>query len=436
MSSKSWIIWTAMLTGLGLSGLWMVRVQEAGQAAYAAQCRQLVGEGTEKYLASYQQWSQLSAEDKAENQWGQGRYGGPEIQKSISADQNERLQGCIAELAGGQRPPHELSDILYGLDWRQKVALYRRDIERREMIEWGCSVAAGVGVLLFGCGIAVWTARKIFVRVRKTGENEEQNDKDCLGGETHCPATQETSEPAVFRSVLFERVCREPQEGSKAGRVSGGYFEAYSKKLSPGPQRSGSDAEDAGALLNKEGIAVQERCELPAPQASVWGGLEETSAGTMMTNEPVLSSLSELSEDVSAIRQFASQQQDQMRKLQDGYDWMLIRRFCLRIIRCVDNIYDRIVRLAEQGKDVSLLQDVHDELVFALESSGVEQYEPQTDIPYKGLEKYAEAVKERQENDQPGRSGCIASIARPGYQYLVNDEDVKIVRCAQVRLYQ
>ena len=56
-------------------------------------------------------------------------------------------------------------------------------------------------------------------------------------------------------------------------------------------------------------------------------------------------------------------------------------------------------------------------------------------ITLNAMEKYAEAVKERQKNDDPEKTGKIAEIIRAGYQYLISDEDVKIVRCAQVKLY-
>jgi molecular chaperone GrpE (heat shock protein) len=126
-----------------------------------------------------------------------------------------------------------------------------------------------------------------------------------------------------------------------------------------------------------------------------------------------------------------------MRKLQDGYDWMIIRRFCLRIIRCVDNIDDRIIRLYEKGEEAAVyLEDIRDELVFALEASGIEQFGPDLNVSFKGLEKHAEAVRERIFTEDDGLVGCIAEVTRPGYQYLVNDEDVKIVRCAQVKLYE
>ena len=163
----------------------------------------------------------------------------------------------------------------------------------------------------------------------------------------------------------------------------------------------------------------------------------ETELDTLMTTEPLTKELTELTEEVSAIRHFAAQQQDQMRKLQDGYDWMIIRRFCLRIIRCIDNIDDRVVRLYEQGEEAAVyLEDIRDELVFSLEASGIEQFGPDLKAPFKGLEKYAEAVRERIFTEESELVGCIAEVARPGYQYLVNDDDVKIVRCAQVKLYE
>jgi len=149
----------------------------------------------------------------------------------------------------------------------------------------------------------------------------------------------------------------------------------------------------------------------------------------------VAKELTELTEQMSAIREFAAKQQTQVKKLQDGYDWMLIKRFCLRIIRCIDNVEDRIRQRQEQKKDTSILEDIRDELAFALESSGVEAYDPELNRDYRGLEKYAEAVKERKDNEDPEKTGKIAEIVRSGYQYLINDEEVKIVRCAQVKLY-
>jgi molecular chaperone GrpE (heat shock protein) len=74
-------------------------------------------------------------------------------------------------------------------------------------------------------------------------------------------------------------------------------------------------------------------------------------------------------------------------------------------------------------------------MLFALESSGVEQFEPEINSDYHGQEKYAEAVKDKECCDDKKRTGKIAKIIRPGYQYFIDEENVKVVRPAQVKLF-
>jgi len=220
-----------------------------------------------------------------------------------------------------------------------------------------------------------------------------------------------------------------------------GYFESRKKVAQNGA--SGSSVPDMGkssfSELSKSFPIKGLLKEKPVKDSYFGWALNEdesSSMETLMTTEPLTKELNELTEEVSAIRQFAAQQQDQVRKLQDGYDWMIIRRFCMRIIRSIDNIEDRIGRLKDSDSDVAMcLEDIRDELVFALESSGIEQFNPELKMPFKGLEKYVEAVNQRVSTDDESLCGCIAEIARPGYQYLISDDDVKIVRCAQVKLY-
>jgi len=152
-------------------------------------------------------------------------------------------------------------------------------------------------------------------------------------------------------------------------------------------------------------------------------------------SKPIDSTLNDLTQQVSAIREYAAHQQDRLEKLQDGYDWNIIRTFCLRVIRAVDNLESRIARFKEDNVETAYLEEVRDELIFALESSGIEQFEPETESEYRGQEKLAEAVKEKQGCDDPGQVGKIANVIRPGYQYFINEGHVKIVRPAQVRLY-
>ena len=124
--------------------------------------------------------------------------------------------------------------------------------------------------------------------------------------------------------------------------------------------------------LEKQVLEVRQMAQL----------IKEASLGN---SEPVKTSLDELTQQVSAIREYASYQQDRIKKLQEGYDWNIIKTFCLGVIRSIDNIEDRIGRLSERDIDTTDLEEIKDELIFALESSGVEQFKPEINSNYRLL---------------------------------------------------
>jgi len=156
---------------------------------------------------------------------------------------------------------------------------------------------------------------------------------------------------------------------------------------------------------------------------------------TREQSAPLGNTLKELAQQVSAIREYAACQQGRVEKLQDGYDWGIIRTFCLRVIRCIDNLEMRLVRLAEDDEATGHLEEVKDELLFALESSGIEQFCPEINSDYRGQEKLAEAVRQKEPADPPDQIGKIAKVVRPGYRYIIDEESYKIVRTAQVKLF-
>ncbi len=150
---------------------------------------------------------------------------------------------------------------------------------------------------------------------------------------------------------------------------------------------------------------------------------------------PLGDTLKELAQQVSAIREYAANQQGRVEKLQDGYDWGIIRTFCLRVIRCIDNLEGRLADLPKDDSATRHLEEVKDELLFALESSGIEQFRPELNSEFQGQEKLAEALKEKQPAKKPEQAGKIARVIRPGYRYMMDDENYRVVRIAQVKVY-
>jgi len=216
------------------------------------------------------------------------------------------------------------------------------------------------------------------------------------------------------------------------------------------PDSPYEDIVDAPQLSRQPAVSTLER-EKPTPDAS--NNLKEQAENlqrqlaefkqvaqsvqqaTQDQSEPINSTLKELAQQVSAIRDYAASQQNRVEKLQDGYDWSIIRTFCLRVIRCLDNVEKRIEDIGQEDEATTHLEEIRDELLFALESSGVERFEPEVNSDYRGQEKLAEAVKEKQASHKPGHVGRIAKVLRSGYRYIIDDENFKIVRTAQVKLF-
>lgn len=429
MSKKAYMIWAIFLAVPGAVGLWAIQTHQSTMSEQVLRWRSQVQDGTDQYLDSYQKWSALSNEQKVDNPWGKGIYGGSSIQSQMQHDQDKRLAVDIAELSSGDKSiPAELADVLYGPGWQQKAEQFKKSVEVQELVRIGSLVCltAGLVVFLITVVAAAGTAVAGLIRRRFPAEASPVAD-------TQSPKVKvaEPLKPRQSNSI-------ETPEEVKPDTVS-----PEPQSAEPHPFETGSAPQDTGYFESirsaRKTVGLSTHSPQPAAPCSFSDNSEtmvtSIESSSMMTTEPVLNSLSELTEEVSAIRQFAARQQDQVKKLQDGYDWMLIRRFCMRIIRCIDNLSDRIRRAEQQNVDTQTLKEIHDELTIALESSGVEQFEPDLGAQYKGLERYAEAIGEKEPNDKPDKSGTIARVLRPGYQYLISDEEVKIVRCAQVKLF-
>ncbi len=443
-SARHWLTWALLALLPGLTGWCIVLTQRQIQQNRTDSYREISRQEKEEFLRMYEEWNRLSAQEKADNPWGSGPYGGPEIQKRLRSRQEERLMADLPELLAEQTFPSELGDILYGPGWKQRVQKYQKQIEYQEILSIFSTILLAAGVLVLFIGTLVWLVGAVRAAAEKSGSEDcsAEMDDDGAGRASEGTAEQTSADqqPRQDKEVfLFPQ--RSASDRKPAGAVSG----SQSSDISPKPEPKEPAADLSGGKrvrTDKPAVVPAKTDDLQTAARTAAAVLTEPEPAaadpilaSLMAPIPVVKGLSEISEQMSAIREFAAEQQNQVRKFQDGYDWMLIKRFCLRIIRCIDNLEDRIRQLQNANQDVSTLKDIRDEILFALESSGVEQYEPEIGLEYKGLERYAESVREKKENDDPAKSGCIAEVIRPGYQYLINDEEVKIVRCAQVKLY-
>jgi len=153
-----------------------------------------------------------------------------------------------------------------------------------------------------------------------------------------------------------------------------------------GNQSGTSAVEDEKPSVNAPNVLKEQAEDLQKQLAEFKQVAQSVQQASQGQSEPITSTLKELAQQVSAIRDYAASQQNRVEKLQDGYDWTIIRTFCLRVIRCIDNIEKRMEDLGKDDGATAHLEEIRDELVFALESSGVEKFEPELNSEFHGQE--------------------------------------------------
>jgi len=391
--------------------------------------------------------------------------------------QEARLIARIEQLAAEDTPESVLAQTLYGPNWKHKVSRYKRLTERQEFVT---IVSIGLGLLglvmmtpLIICALA-WKIRALVrasvCSMRKNVEPEntavasdEPFETQSGSISTALPAIDSCKYPEMNTglsgwhqpldgvpapgagSLSYRRDdFHDPRLGCQGDSKEAGVFDLFLTDQDSVHARHTSDHIDSSSPQTIADVdsepkmlsSLETRTEDVARQITHAQELvtdEETQASP--TAEPFNETLRQLNDQISSIRQYASSQQDRVEKLQTGYDWNIIRTFCLRIIRCIDNLDDRIEQLPDDSVAIEMLCDIRDELLFSLESSGVERFDLEHGSEFLGQERRAEAIKEREVSDNPKLKGRIARVVKFGYLYIIDDENEKVVRTARVKLY-
>jgi len=432
---------------------------------------------TDEYLKLYNEWLQLPSEERTRLPLGLNKDGENKPEAQLRQEQREKLEADMDKLAAGEADARLFADFLYGENWQKELRKYKAAKEMKELILTGSIVCTSVGGIIFiGC-LLLWTARlsiralpyltKFFTGIFKS--RKETGDKE--------PAKIEAKENEKNSERRQSQVEKHPKGLIKSGWHNNCKGDPKRKVMCPGspetdfanwqeldrpqtapavsdkahPDKSAKNTDPVGSSVQTNHLrqsvpktavsdshedSLKARTENLEKQVADFRRITQTAQQTTLEHsKPLEDGLEKLTQQMSAIREYAARQQNRMEKLQDGYDWNIIRTFCLRVIRCIDNLENRINQLSEQDVEGTDLEQIRDELLFALESSGVEQFKPEINSDYAGHEKKAEAVKNKEHSDDPNMTGKIAKVIRPGYQYVIDEDNVKVVRTAKVKLF-
>jgi molecular chaperone GrpE (heat shock protein) len=409
----------------------------------------------EKQRVSHYESKYDSGTDDIIEKFGLEGYDKSEIENQLRQDQEGRLQADLDELASGEIEVSPFADILYGEKWQDELNKYMEQKELSEVILTGSIVCISMGGTIFAWYLLLWLLRaiaKFMSGLKKYLTNTFKRQPNASIEEPEEIYVEKDMIEQVQEHSPIEKKTNDSRKLDNGNPTHDNYGSPLSTKRKNIPDKkdqgrtkkpvgisSDENVEEIAVLLSDE-ETTDSLAKLESSLKAQTELLEERTAQSVQEalkehSKPLDSTLKDLAQQVSAIREYASCQQERVEKLQDGYDWNIIKTFCLRIIRCIDNLENRIERLSNKGTKTEYLEDIRDEMVFALESSGIEQYQPEINSDYRGQEKYAEAVKQKEHCSNSKQKGKIAKVIRPGYQYIINEENIKIVRTAQVKLF-
>ncbi len=385
---------------------------------------------TDDYIRQYTEWLRLPPDERTELPLVLDKDGKPKTKEQLLQEQQARLNADLDKLVTGEISVNPFADILYGENWQEELRKYKERNEMNEYVLTSSIVCTTMGGSIYAWWLLFGTTRFFMRCVSRLRGGKDDNKEG--------PKKVKGSKPVSLGAKDVRRVQKTHDQHSQLekhlGIIAGSSLKStvpFMDKSSviervPLKGKGSTNTEKAMTKLlsDEKTLAVK-----TAPKTN------KKDSEARDQSKPINSAINELTEQVSAIREYAANQQNRLEKLQDGYDWNIIRTFCLRVIRCIDNIESRIHKMDKKDIKATHLEEVRDELIFALESSGIEQYEPEVNSEYRGQEKFAEAVKDKQKNDNPKKAGKIANIIRPGYQCFIDEGNIKVVRPAQVKLF-
>jgi molecular chaperone GrpE (heat shock protein) len=425
MRTKS-IILGSILVLLGGVTLWWDLSEIQWKQEEIARYQSKYSTETDNFIKQYDEWMRLPADEKSTLPLLLDKDGKTKTTAQLQREQRERLKADLEKLASGRSEVHPFADVLYGENWAKELEAYKKQKELDERVLTGSIVCTSLGGVIYAWWILLWVWQTIVKGVSSLKRLSVNTTEKIEFTEGEQPDTADSGERQPEKKSYLQNRQNEKHAKVPLNSNWGHWKPAQSnpevKTEAKQIKRISKEAERIDSLLSDE-------------KAARVAALKAKPLDARDHPKPLDNTLKQLSQEVSAIREYTSYQQDRLEKLQDGYDWNIIRTFCLRVIRCIDNLDNRISQLNSRSRKVNHLTEVRDELVFALDSSGVEQFEPEINSDYRGQEKIAEAVKDRQDSEEPEQKGKIASVIRPGYQYFISEENIKVVRPAQVKLF-
>ena len=148
-------------------------------------------------------------------------------------------------------------------------------------------------------------------------------------------------------------------------------------------------------------------------------------------SDKIIEEISNMNKIITHLRGAVEKKEEEIERFKKGYDANIYRKFLLRFTR-VDRVLKEYI---EDGTiDLEGLDDIHLQMVDALEECGVEPFYPEIGLDFKTLDNIADNPKRIPTNDK-NQHETIAEVSQIGYLRRCENTSVEIISQAKVVIY-
>jgi molecular chaperone GrpE (heat shock protein) len=186
-------------------------------------------------------------------------------------------------------------------------------------------------------------------------------------------------------------------------------------------------ADDELSALSVSVTAIRDNLTKMSEQSKALGA-EMLGATTQSS-----SSLKMMEDSMCGVREYLAEKSQEHQRLQEGYDYSVLKNFCRQIIRCVHRI-EALCKVCSPEEAASL-ESIRLDLLDLLDRNGVEEFEPAVGEEYATLRSLAEVLSHKEMTHDASKVGRVAEVVRSGFKYIYNDDQARLILPAQVKVF-
>ncbi len=160
-----------------------------------------------------------------------------------------------------------------------------------------------------------------------------------------------------------------------------------------------------------------------------------TNKTLIQQNSTITTKIYEMEGLMSTLKAFVAEQKAELRKMQEGYNWSVINSMCMGLIRIIDKLDEDIKNTSNKDIKTSL-NDSRALITAMLETYDVAEISPEVGKAYQDKDKSENIKVTMVKPKKQEKKGTVARVIKPSFIYQGGYEQEKVLRAAEIEVYQ